>query len=53
MRVIALLAPEPVSVKRVETALREAQSGVPAAQVLSRIIAHPLIREWSSSWNVR
>ena len=53
MQVIALLTPEPVSVKRVETALREAPGGVPAASVLARVIARPLIREWRSSWNAR
>jgi hypothetical protein len=53
MQVIALLTPEPVSVKQVETALQQAPNGVPAAQALARAIARPLIREWRTSWNVR
>ena len=53
MQVVALLTPQPVSVKQVETALQQAPRGVPAAQVLARAIAHPLIREWRTSWNVR
>jgi hypothetical protein len=53
MQVIALLTPEPVSVKQVETALQQAPRGVPAAQALARAIPRPLIREWRTSWNVR
>jgi hypothetical protein len=53
MQIIALVAQEPVSVKRVEAALREAPSGAPIAQVLGRIIVYPLIREWRSSWNAQ
>jgi hypothetical protein len=53
MQVIALLTSQPVSVKQVETALQQAPRDVPAAQVLARAIAHPLIREWRTSWNVR
>ncbi|HEY5285467.1 MAG TPA: hypothetical protein VIM14_21915 [Polyangia bacterium] len=53
MQVIALLTPEPVSVKQVETALQQAPNGVPVAQALARAIARPLIREWRTSWNVR
>jgi hypothetical protein len=53
LQVVALLTNEPVSVKQVETALRELPSGLPAVRVLASTFAHPLIREWRSSWNAR
>jgi hypothetical protein len=53
LQVLALLTSEPVSVKQVETALREVPSGLPAVRVLASSFSHPLIREWRSSWNAR
>jgi hypothetical protein len=53
LRVVALLTSEPVSVKQVETALREVPSGLPVARALSSTFPRPLIREWRSSWDAR
>jgi hypothetical protein len=53
MRVFTLLTREPASVKPIESALRNAPAGVPAADALIRLYPGALIREWSCSWDVR
>ena len=51
MRVFTLTSREPATVKRLESAVREASPRLPIARALARLYPNALIREWSCSWN--
>jgi hypothetical protein len=53
MQVVTMTSQEPVTVKQVEAALRDAPAGMSVRAVLARLVPHALLREWSCSWNVR
>jgi hypothetical protein len=53
MRVFTLISPEPTSVKRIESALRDAPPGTPPVRALAGLDPSARIREWSCSWSAR
>jgi hypothetical protein len=53
MRVLTLISPEPTSVKRIETALRDAPAGASAGRALAALDPSARIREWRCAWSAR